>query len=89
MIGEKEFQEKVIEKLLEHNISPFSVIFTYSGGDEDGILSITFYISEELDEVLDLLDYKTQCDKSGYAIMRESNTLLLSGVALINLYTRI
>lgn len=81
-------QESVIEKLQEHNISPFNVTFTYSG-NEGGILSITFYISFELDEFLDLLDYKTQCDKSGYTILREQNTILVSNMALIRLYTNL
>ena len=30
---------------------------------------------------------KSQCDKSGWLIMENSNTLVLTGLALLNLYT--
>ena len=84
---EEQFQEAVRNKLQEYDIFPFSVIFTYLGGNSDGLLSITFYIPHELDELLEKLNYKTQCDKSGYLIFRDSNTLILTGLALIQLYT--
>ena len=86
---EEKFQEDILKKLGEHEIYPFSTIFTYEGGDPGGLLSITFYLEQDLDEVLNLLEYSTQCDKSGYTIFRESNTLILTGIALIQLYTKI
>lgn len=81
-------QEEAICKLSSYEIYPFSVIFTYSGGIPDGLLSITFFLPTDIDKLLDILDYKSQCDKSGYFIIREYNTLILSGIALINFYTK-
>lgn len=87
MSRESQIQNSVIEKLKSMNIFPASVIFTYAGGYDDGMLGITLYLEEDLDEFLDLLEYKTQCDKSGYWINKETNTVILTGLALINLYT--
>lgn len=81
-------QEEAIRKLSSYEIYPFSVIFTYSGGLEDGLLSMTFYLPQDIDRLLSILDYNSQCDKSGYYIIREYNTIILSGIALINFYTR-
>ena len=80
-------QEEAIHKLSSYEIYPFSVIFTYSGGISDGLLSITFFFDSDMDSLLDILDYKNQCDKSGYYIVKEYNTLILSGIALLNFYT--
>lgn len=85
---EIKIQEEAICKLSFYEIYPFSVIFTYSGGISDGLLSITFFLDQDIDKLLDILDYVNQCDKSGYFIIREYNTLILSGIALINFYTR-
>lgn len=81
-------QEDAILKLSSYDIYPFSVIFTYSGGIQEGLLSITFYIDSDIDKLLNILDYKNQCDKTGYFIVKEYNTLILSGIALINFYTK-
>lgn len=82
---EEQIQEDIVEKLDKYDIHPFSVIcsFIINGG----VVSITFYIRQELNEVLNLLGYKSLCDKSGYLILEENNTLILSDLALINLYT--
>ncbi len=80
-------QEEAISKLSSYEIYPFSVVFTYSGGIPDGLLSITFFLDSDIDRLLDILDYKNQCDKTGYFIVKEYNTIILSGIALINFYT--
>ena len=80
-------QEEAILKLSSYDIYPFSVVFTYAGGKFDGLLSITFFLDSDLDRLLEILDYKNQCDKSGYFIIKEYNTIILSGIALINFYT--
>ena len=85
---EIKIQEETICKLSSYEIYPFSVIFTYSGGISDGLLSITFFLDQDIDKLLDILDYPNQCDKSGYFIIREYSTVILSGIALINFYTR-
>lgn len=80
-------QEEAILKLSSYDIYPFSVVFTYAGGKSDGLLSITFFLDSDLDKLLEVLDYQNQCDKSGYFIVKEYNTIVLSGIALINFYT--
>ena len=85
---EIEIQESVIEFLGKNDISPFSVIFTYCLND-GGTLSITFWINSDIDEFLDHIEYKTICDKSGYLILRDNNTVIISGFALIDFYTKI
>lgn len=84
---EEKTQEEAIHKLSSYELYPFSVIFTYSGGIPDGLLSITFFSRQDIDRLLEILDYKNQCDKSGYYIIEEYNTVILSGIALINFYT--
>lgn len=84
--NEIEIQDSIIKKLSEdYNISPFSVICTFQT-EHAGLLSMTFYINTDLKELLDILDYDNQCDKSGYLILNESNTLILYDLALINFY---
>ena len=85
---EIQIQEEVTNKLLSHDISPYSVIFTYACG-EYGTLSISLYIPQELDELLNLLDYKYECDKSGYLILKDNTTLVLTGQALLNLFSKL
>ena len=84
---EIKIQEDAIKKLSSYDIYPFSVIFTYSGGVDDGLLSITVFSLQDIDRLLEILDYQHQCDKSGYYIVKEYNTIILSGIALINFYT--
>ena len=90
MIGdrEKEIQEKVINFLNKINIMPFSVIFTY-GLEDGGTLSITFWIKDEIDELLEKINYRSICDKNGYMILEENNTVLISGFALMDFYSKI
>lgn len=85
---EIKIQEEAISKLSSYEIYPFLVIFTYSGGISDGLLSMTFFLESDIDKLLNVLDYKNQCDKTGYFIVREYNTIILSGIALINFYTK-
>lgn len=79
MKKEIEIQESVRKYLEDREIYPFSVIFT---NEFNGILSITLYTIDDLNEILDTLGYKSMCDKSGFTI--EKNTLLLSGMALMS-----
>lgn len=86
---EEQIQEGIVSKLESWNLSPFSVTCTFRlGGDNgSGLLSITFFIKQDLDELLKRLDYTSQCDKSGYCILDDNNTIILTGMALLNLYT--
>lgn len=85
---EVEIQELVIDYLSNLDISPFSVIFTYSLND-GGTLSITFWINSDIDDFLNHIDYKSICDKTGYIILRENNTILITGFALIDFYSKV
>lgn len=85
---EIEIQESIIERLSEYDISPFSVICTFQT-EHNGLVAITFFIKPDLNEVLDILDYKNQCDKSGFLIIDETNTLILYDLALVNFYSNI
>ena len=82
---EIELQESVTSWLLEHDISPASVTLSYKFFD--GILAVTFYFRQDLNEFLDLVDYKYSCDKSGYVILEDTNTVFLHGLPLVKLYT--
>ena len=66
---EVEIQELATKWLLERDISPESVTLSYKYFD--GLLAITFYLESDLDEFLDLVDYKYSCDKTGFV-----NTIL-------------
>lgn len=85
---EVEIQELIYKKLYDLNINPFSVICTFGLGFE-GLVSITVYIKSEIKEILDLLNYKSICDKSGYIILEDNNTIIFTGMALINLYSKL
>lgn len=82
---EIETQEDIVAKLDRLDIHPYSIICSFAIGE--GIISITFYLKQDLSEFLDLLSYRSQCDKTGYLVMEDNNTIILSGLALINLYT--
>ncbi len=81
---EIQFQSNVTSMLERNNLSPFSVVSTFIN---DGFVAVTFYIEHDLKEFLELLDYKNQCDKSGFLVIGESNTVILSGMGLLTLYT--
>lgn len=87
MSQEEEIQENIIKKLEERDISPFTVIFSYEAGDSGGMLSITFYLREELEELLEILKYRSQCDKTGWMIIEKTNTIIFTGIALLHIYT--
>lgn len=83
MKHEVEVQERVIRWLEEKETYPFNVTYTKAlGSGKEGVLSITFFMREDLEEFLDLIDYGTTCDKSGYIILEETNTIILIGLAL-------
>lgn len=77
--NEISIQEGVLAFLEKHSIFPFKITYT---GLDSGYLGITLYTSSDVDDLLELLDYKTRCDKSGYIISKESRTIILEGIAL-------
>jgi len=79
-----EIEEKTIKFLENHNIYPYSVFFTDIIGT--GALSITFYIDDDLNDFLNILDYKNLCDTTGYDIFLENRTVVLTGRGLMKYY---
>lgn len=86
---ELEIQDEIIRQLEMRELFPFSVVCSFSlpPGREDGIVAITFYLESDMNEFLEWIDYKNQCDKSGYIVIEKTNTIVLSGLGLINFYT--
>ncbi len=84
---EIQFQNSITEMLERNNLNPFSVICTFGLGNNEGFVAVTFYIEHDLKELLDLLDYQSQCDKTAFLVIGESNTVILSGMGLLTLYT--
>ena len=77
-------QENVLSFLEKHSIYPFSVICTFVL--LNGVVSITFFLREDLDNFLELIGYKSLCDNSGFIILKDNNTILLTDKALLNFY---
>jgi hypothetical protein len=89
MISSTDFQEAVIKYLEKYDIYPFSVTYTsdYNRSSDGCILGITTYIVDDIDTILELLDYKSLCDKSGFTVFRENCTIILQGMPLVHLYS--
>lgn len=84
---ELEIQEEVIRNLGRYELYPFSVICSFAGSLGDGIIAITFYMKKDLEDFLRIIDYDNQCDKSGYCVIKDNNTIILGGLGLMNFYT--
>lgn len=81
---ETDIEDRIRKKLNSLDIFPFSIICTFCL-NEYGLLALTFYTKLDLEQILEKLNYKNQCDKSGYLI--KDTTLILTDLALINFYT--
>ena len=86
--GTKEYSVLIEPELLEEMAKDAETKEKYFGIIEDGTRQLD-KIKEDLKEFLDLVDYKYSCDKSGFAIIEETNTIFLFGIPLIKLYTEI
>lgn len=83
---ELDIEDRIRDKLKNKDIYPFSILCTFCLNGS-GLLAITFYSLLDLTQTLDLIDYSSQCDKSGYLIA--GNTLILSDLALISFYSKL
>ena len=80
-------QSVIREWMGKHDITPYSVYVTLSVSKySQGLCSIGFYNKDDLFNFLNLVEYSVQCNKSDYIILVESLNLLITGIALINLY---
>lgn len=71
---EEKIQEQVEDLLVEAELFPRSVIFTYQLG---GILGITFYNEEDLQELYDRLGIVHICDSAGFQLFWDTKTILV------------
>lgn len=73
--------EEMIEKwMISKNIYPFSVLYS----KDPQFLKISLFLKNDIQELLDLTGYPEVCDNSGVQIFQETNTILYTGVSLIN-----
>ena len=74
-------QEEIIEKwMISKNIYPFSVLYS----KDPQFLKISLFLKNDIQELLDLTGYFEVCDNSGVQVFQETNTILYTGVSLIN-----
>lgn len=73
--------EEIIEKwMISKNIYPFSVLYS----KDPQFLKISLFLKNDIQELLDLTSYHEVCDNSGVEIFPQTNTILYTGVSLIN-----
>lgn len=75
-------EETVKTWLISKGIYPFSVLYSR----DPQFLKLSFFIKTDLEELLDITDYKTTCDHSGIQIFDETYTILYSDASLINFF---
>lgn len=85
--------QKTVESKVESYIfdtldsSLYSVTYTESLGPD--ILAVTFHTGLEMELFVSSLGLDHLCDKSGYIEIPETYTVILYGMGLINLYTKL
>lgn len=79
---EIEVQEWIQERLIIREIYPLTVFYTYLGSP-GGTLGISLYSRFDLEELLEILEYKSLCDKGGFLIIPETNTLIVTGQSIL------
>lgn len=73
--------EEMIEKwMISKNIYPFSVLYS----KDPQFLKISLFLQDDIKELLDLTGYSEVCDNSGVQVFPQANTILYTGVSLIN-----
>lgn len=83
-------QYLISDWLDKKNIPAFSVYITLVIPKyNQGLCSISFYNVEQLHEFLNVIEYSVQCNKSDYIILEETSTILITGLALIKLYSNL
>jgi hypothetical protein len=83
---EEKVQESMISVIENSGLIPYSVFYTKIIGDKDtGLLCITMYSLSDLYSLLKLFGYQEKCDKSGFTVIKESSTVMLTGIALTSL----
>lgn len=76
---EIEIQDKITKFLEDNEVWASTVVFTFEAAG--GLLSITVYSECDYEDLLELIGYRTSCDKGGYTLC-SGKTVLLQGLAL-------
>ena len=78
---EKEIEEWLVSK----NIYPFSILYSKN----PQFLKISFYIDQDIKDLLNEIEYKSICDTSGVQIFKETKTILFNNLGLLNLFRHV
>lgn len=85
---EKEIEHKIRSHLLfKLDISYYKITYTEALGVD--LLSISFNNNIEYSLFVKSLDLEHVCDKSDYIEIEEESTILIHGMGLVNLYTKL
>lgn len=84
----EDIEESFYNYLESLEIYPANVTFTRDY-NETLLLSITTPLKEDLDQILDILDYNSFCDKKCFVVVKEYDTLILYGMALTNFLVKV
>ena len=78
---EKEIEEWLVSK----NIYPFSILYSKN----PQFLKISFYIDQDIKDLLNEIEYESICDTSGIQIFKETKTILFNNSGLLNLFRHV
>lgn len=78
---EKEIEEWLVSK----NIYPFSILYSKN----PQFLKISFYIDQDIKDLLNEIEYKSICDTSGVQIFKETKTILFNNLGLLNFFRHV
>ena len=78
---EKEIEEWLVSK----NIYPFSILYSKNLQ----FLKISFYIDQDIKDLLNEIEYEPICDTSGIQIFKETKTILFNNLGLLNLFRHV
>lgn len=80
-------QTLIKDWLEKKDIIVFSVYITLEVPKHStGLCSISFYESEQLHDFLNLMEYDVLCNKSDFNIIDETDTVIITDLALVKLY---
>lgn len=80
-------QSDIRARLENKGIYPYSVIYTsegLGGNNRGGLLSITLYNIEDYNKLLEISGYKSICDRSGFLLLEDTLTIIISGMSLLS-----
>lgn len=82
----KDYEQLLTDELEKLDIYPFRVIFTK---EYDCLVSLTFYTKLDLQDLLEKIKYSSICDKSGYEVYDDTNTLIIRSSAVVGFFNKL